>query len=182
MVIADAVVIIRAAAKRVPCKSGRRPNFVYKLRTQQSRRGEDSIPWKFRCALGFRGCGDLRTRSRRRDQPVANSVPDTQPILRNIPSSSAAASCEVRFPLLRTCARQTDGRMSSQPPRFQWLGQNQASSNPRQVSGVPKQRAPGFGVTTGSSIRANVRPLSILIVRDNLRRVVDCGCPRVPDR
>jgi hypothetical protein len=70
-------------------------------------------------------------------------------------------SCGVRFPLLRTCARQTGGRMSSQPPRFQWLGQNQASSDPgfgksgdrASQTGVARPEAVivGFVATTGPS-------------------------------
>jgi hypothetical protein len=51
--------------------------------------------------------------------------------LRNVPNSSTAASCGVRFPLLRRASRRTSGRMSSQPSRFQRLGENQASSSPR---------------------------------------------------
>ena len=85
------------------------------------------------------------------DAVIGVRIPASQPIFRNIPSSSTAASCGVRFSLLRTCASRTRAHVSSQPPRFQRLGKSQASSNPRQVSRVLKQSASGFGGATGPS-------------------------------
>ena len=58
--------------------------------------------------------------------PPSQSLPDT-------PTSFTGTSCVVRFLLLRTFTGRTSGRLSSQPPRFESLGKNQASSNPRLV-------------------------------------------------
>src|SRR6476620_5805370 len=99
------------------------------------------------CLLGGRSTVGLRAL----DADIGVRIPASQPIFRNIPSSSTAASCGVRFSLLRTCASRTRAHVSSQPPRFQRLGKSQASSNPTQVARVLKQSASGFGGTTGPS-------------------------------